>query len=31
LTKAEVKDVVAFLEALEGTGFEDKAPTTFPH
>jgi cytochrome c peroxidase len=31
LTKAEVKDLVAFLEALEGTGFEDKAPTTFPH
>ena len=30
LTKAEVGDVVAFLEALEGTGYEDKAPETFP-
>jgi hypothetical protein len=30
LTPAEVDDLVAMLESLSGTGYEDKAPGSFP-
>jgi cytochrome c peroxidase len=31
LTKAEVSALVAFMEALDGEGFQDAPPSTFPH
>ena len=30
LTKDEMAAIVAMLEALDGRGYEDKAPTAFP-
>jgi hypothetical protein len=30
LSPAEVDAIVAFLETLEGQGYEDKAPQAFP-
>jgi cytochrome c peroxidase len=30
LTPTEVDDLVAMLESLSGTGYEDKAPASFP-
>jgi cytochrome c peroxidase len=30
LTPAEVDAIVAFLESLEGEGYQDKAPQAFP-